>query len=387
MTHKDIPKTKLHVGIVEPSGLAYGSELSLLDILARLDRSRFEPEVILPRSSPFSEKLRAANIPFRELLSPVAHQTGKLGRALDYVNLAQHWWRNRPDLVYVNQGGILRPIALIARGLNLPLICQVQTLEDARWVSSLTGAHKQVFAFVCNSKFIEAETKVPKDRVSMLYLGYKMKGLPSIKRRDEHGPLEVGLLGRICESKGHYLVVEAARRLKMANSTDYHFRFIGDAPTVPERKRIQDLVSTQELGQLIEFRGYKTDLGEELAALDLMVIPSLAEPFGRIYLEAAEARLPVLVSDGGGLGELARHFHAGALFSSGNVDDFLEKLTDIRANYESHRQEFALAAERMLASLDLDEYVKVIEGMLMQTALRQPSAVVWRGRKVFPVDT
>lgn len=48
-------------------------------------------------------------------------------------------------------------------------------------------------------------------------------------------PLEVGLLGRICEGKGHYLVVEAAQRLKALNSADFHFRFIGDAATEGER--------------------------------------------------------------------------------------------------------------------------------------------------------
>ena len=371
---------ELRISIVEPSGLLYGSELALLDILERLDRTRFAPEVILPGQSLFSERMRAANIPFQELLPPLAHQTGKFRKALAYVNLARHWWRHRPDVVYVNQGGILRPVAAIARRLNLPLLCQVQTLEDARWVSGMTSLHQQVSIFICNSNFIAAETKVPKDRLSMLYYGYKMKGLPVSRRRGDRQPLEVGLLGRISESKGHYLVLEAARRLKEASSTAYHFRFIGDAPAVTERKRIQDLVMAQGLEDMIEFRGYRTDIGTELAELDLMVIPSVAEPFGRIYCEAAEARLPVLVSDGGGLGELAKYFRAGLLFSSGNAADFLAKLTDLRANYETRRKEFDVAAGNMLAALDLTEYVKVMEKLLTQAAKRQPTALIWRGK-------
>jgi len=378
----DNRRGKLRVSIVEPSGLLYGSELALLDILERLDRSRFAPEVILPQPSPFSERLRAANIPFRELLLPMAHQAAKFRKVLTYVNLARHWWWHRPDVVYVNQGGILRPMAAIARQLNLPVLCQVQTLEDARWVSGMTNLHKQVVSFVSNSNYIKAQTKVPKDRLSMLYYGYKVKGLPMSRRRVVRQPLEAGLLGRICESKGHYLLIEVARRLKEANSTDYHFRFIGDAPTVAERKRIQDLVAAQGLGDLIEFRGYRTDIGAELAQLDLMVIPSIAEPFGRIFCEAAEARLPVLVSDGGGLGELAKYFRAGLLFSSGNADDFLEKLVDMRLHYEIRRQEFDAAAGQMLAALDLDAYVEVVERLLMRAAARQASALIWRGKKM-----
>ena len=131
---------------------------------------------------------------------------------------------------------------------------------------------------------------------------------------------------------------------------------------------------------MIEFRGYQTDIAGELGALDLMVIPSIAEPFGRIFCEAAEARLPVLVSDGGGLGELAKHFRAGLLLLSGNADDFLAKLTDLRANYETHRQEFDVSAGNMLAALDLKEYVKIMEQLLTQAAKRQPSALIWRGK-------
>jgi glycosyltransferase involved in cell wall biosynthesis len=380
-TLNSVKPGKLRVSIVEPSGLLYGSEFALLDILERLDRSRFLPDVILPKESPFTERLRAANIPFREMLLPMAHQTSKFRKALTYVNLARYWWRNRPDLVYVNQGGILRPVAAIARRLNLPILCQIQTLEDARWVSGMTGVHKQVFAFVCNSCFIRRETKVPEERLSLLYYGYKPKGLSGKRPAAPRRPLEIGLLGRICESKGHYLIVEVARQLKQANSTAYHFRFIGDAATPMERKRIQALVTAQGVQPWIEFRGYRTDIGAELAALDLLAIPSVAEPLGRIIFEAAEARLPVLVSDGGGLGEVSNYFGLGCSFRSGKADDFLCKLNEINARYDAVAQEFAVAADRMLTALDLREYVGVMEKILEGVAARQPTSLTWQGGK------
>lgn len=369
----------IKLSIVEPSGLLYGSELALLDILERLDLSRFAPEVILPRYSPFSERLRAVNIPYQELLLPMAHQTAKFRKAWTYLKLAVHWRRHPPDLIYVNQGGILRPMAAIARHLNLPILCQVQTLEDARWVSGLPAVHQQVCTFVCNSRFIRDETKVPAERISLLYYGYKPKGLTSKSRVSPQHPLQIGLLGRICENKGHYLLLEIARRLKQANSCAFHFRFIGDAASAAELKRIQDLVTAQGLDDLIEFRGYRTDIRAELATLDLLAIPSLAEPLGRILFEAAEARLPVLVSDGGGLGEVARHFRVGCLFRSGSADDFLDKLNQVHARYESVAQEFAKAAERMLAALDLGEYVGVMEQLLTGAAARQAVSFTWLG--------
>lgn len=386
MSQKTIPNNRhpsqLRVSIVEPSGLLYGSELALLDILECLNRTRFAPEVILPHQSALSERLRAADIPFRELLFPMAHQTAKIRKAVTYLNLAQYWWRHRPDLIYVNQGGILRPVAAIAKWLNLPILCQVQTLADARWVSGLPAIHKQVSTFVCNSRFIRAEIKVPPARLSLLYQGYKPKGLSGKWREAPQRPLQIGLLGRICETKGHYLLVEVARRLKEASTSAYHFRFIGDAATVAERKRIQDLVTAKGLADLIEFRGYRTDIGAELASLDLLAIPSIGEALGRVFFEAAEARLPVLMSADGGLAELSANFGVGVLFKTGSASDFLAKLKEIHARYAAVAQRFSVAAESMLATLDLGAYVRVIEQLLAGAAARHTVALTWLGTKL-----
>jgi glycosyltransferase involved in cell wall biosynthesis len=367
------------VSVVEPSGLLYGSELALLEILEALDRSRFSAEVVLPAGSPFSERLRAVGVPCLELLRPLAHRASGLKKLLTYCRLAEHWRRQRPDLIYVNQGGILRPIAAIAKRLKMPILCQVQTLEDARWVSSLAGTHAQVSAFVCNSRFVAEHTKVPAKRLCLVYQGYKPKGLRQMRPHATRRPLEVGLLGRICESKGHYLVAEAARRLKAVGPDDIHFRFIGDATTERERQRIHGLVESCGLQRMIEFRGYRSDIGAEFEALDLLIVPSLAEPLGRVFFEAAEARLPVLVSNQGGLGEVASFFGAGAQFESGNVDDFLQKLLQMAAEYETRWQEFNAAAERMLGQLKLAPYIKVIERILEGTAARQAVSTVWQG--------
>ena len=369
----------MRVSVIEPSGQLYGSELALLDIVEALDRSRFSVEVVLPVGSSFSERLRASGVSVQELLRPMAHQASRLKKLLTYWRLADHWRRQRPDLVYVNQGGILRPIAAIARRFKLPVLCQVQTLADARWVGGLAVTHAQVSAFVCNSRFIAEHTKVPAERLCLVYQGYKPKGLRQMHPQAKNRPLEVGLLGRICESKGHYLVVEAARRLKASNSADFHFRFIGDADDEAERQRIRGLVESCELQQVIEFRGYRSDIGAEFGALDLLVVPSVGEALGRVFFEAAEARLPILGSDHAGLGEVSRFFRAGVQFQSGSVDDFLHKLQQMAAQYEATWQEFNSASGRMLAMLKLEPYIKVVEQILERAAARQPVSVVWQG--------
>lgn len=373
----------LRISIIEPSGHLYGSELALLDILEGLDPSVFRPEVILPYGTPFAAKLSKFGVANLCLLPPDMLHRSKMSKAWNYLQLAWHWQRTKPDLVYINQGGILRPVSAIARRLRLPMLCQLQTIEDAQWVSSLTDTHDRVSTFVCNSAFTAQFAHVPAERLSTIYYGYKFKGLQQSRRRTRapSEPIVVGLLGRVCRGKGHDLVVEAAGHLRRLGANRFHFRFIGNATEPEEQRLIDGLVAQHGVRDLIEFRGFREDIGAELAALDLLAIPSVvAEGFGRILCEAAEAQVPVLLADSGGLGELSRRFDIGVRFEVKQVDDFLRQLQGIADNYIEAQEHFQIGAKRFLDALDLREYIAVMSRLIIQAATGRAVSVQWLGK-------
>jgi glycosyltransferase involved in cell wall biosynthesis len=377
-------RDKLQVSVVEPSGNLYGSELALLDILEGLNSAVFRSEVILPYGTPFAAKLSKLGVANLCLLPPDMLHRSKVSKAWNYLRLAWHWRCAKPDLVYINQGGILRPVSGIARWLKLPMLCQVQTAEDAHWISSLPSIHAQVSTFVCNSNFIAQLTRVPVGRLSTIYQGYKFKGLqrPRHRTRTPSEPIVVGLLGRVCRGKGHDLVVEAAGRLRRLGVNRFRFRFIGNATEPEEQRLIDGLVAQHGVRDLIEFRGFREDIGAELAALDLLAIPSVAEPFGRILCEAAEAQVPVLLADSGGLGELSRRFDIGVRFEAKQVEDFLRQLLVVADNYDEVRRCFLASAERLLGALDLREYIGVMSQLITQAAASRAVSLEWLGKGV-----
>ena len=94
------------------------------------------------------------------------------------------------------------------------------------------------------------------------------------------------------------MLAEIASRLRQHRGRD-DFRFVvaGDGP---EAARLRQRVRTIGLDGLFEFRGQVTDIAPELAACEVVVLPSRAEGIPLIVLEAFAASRPVVASAVGG---------------------------------------------------------------------------------------
>lgn len=371
----------IRIAVIEPSGNLYGSELALLDILSGLDPGAFAPRVYLPVGAAFSARLADAGVPYEELLLPRSHTQSRWRKALTYLRLVGRLRRQRPGLLYVNEAGILRPMRWIAGRLHLPILCQVTTIEDARWISGLTGNDQRVMAYVCNSDFTAAHTHVPERAKSILYLGYRSKGLFTADVARPHEPFRAAILGRIGGTKGHELVIDALALLR-ANAPDlrWEVRFIGETLAPSEWLAWEERIRQAGLTSVIVPRGYRQDIKAELAELDLLLIPSRAEPFGRILCEAAEAGVPVLLADSGGLGELSHRFEIGERHAPGDAADLARQLMAIREDYAAVAARFVSGATCLLGALDEEAYLEVIASMIRSVADRQPVAQRWYGR-------
>lgn len=78
----------------------------------------------------------------------------------------------------------------------------------------------------------------------------------------------------------HVLLKAFRRFLDEGNRAALHIG--GDGP---ERKHLQQLAVTLELGRNVKFHGWVDDTGSFIKRSDVMVLPSLDEPFGIVVLE------------------------------------------------------------------------------------------------------
>ena len=109
----------------------------------------------------------------------------------------------------------------------------------------------------------------------------------------------------------------------------------------------QDRAARYGVSDLITWAGFLEDaeLTALFAAADLVVVPSLYEPFGLVALEAQLAGTPVAVSDTGGLAELVEPGHTGLRFAPENPAAIAAAVRQVVADPAAARR-WAAAAQR-----------------------------------------
>ena len=154
----------------------------------------------------------------------------------------------------------------------------------------------------------------------------------------------IGMAGRLAKEKGHDVLIEAAKEIT-AKRTDVKFILAGDGP---EEKRLKEKVKEYGMTDFIIFAGFRTDIPEFLAALDIFTLtPISGESLGTAILEAFAMKKPVVASDLGGIHTSVRHGKTGFLFEPGNSKELGEKLIELIENPKL-RKEFGEAGRKMI---------------------------------------
>jgi glycosyltransferase involved in cell wall biosynthesis len=116
-------------------------------------------------------------------------------------------------------------------------------------------------------------------------------------------------VGRMTYEKGVFVLLNAAPKILWEMGGNAKFVFIGGGNTDHLKQQARDL----NIWDKCYFTGFMSDenLDRFQTIADCAVFPSLYEPFGIVALESFAARVPVVVSDAGGLAEVVRHTKTG----------------------------------------------------------------------------
>ena len=99
----------------------------------------------------------------------------------------------------------------------------------------------------------------------------------------------------------------------------------------------EELLKTVEklrLSERVIFAGHQDDPAPYLAAMDILVMPSKTEGFGRSAVEAMAMAKPVIASDVGALPEIVLDGLTGCVFPDGDVDALADRMNELAASQQ-----------------------------------------------------
>src|SRR5882672_4598900 len=129
------------------------------------------------------------------------------------------------------------------------------------------------------------------------------------------GAAVVGLVANVRGSKGHNVFLEAARAV-LATAPDTRFLIVGAGIGFDE---VSDRVRQMGLEASVRLTGFRRDIPEVMAALDVLALPSIrSEAIPQVIPQALAVGTPVVASTVGGSPELIRDGENGRLVPPGD---------------------------------------------------------------------
>ncbi len=124
----------------------------------------------------------------------------------------------------------------------------------------------------------------------------------------------IGTVARFVPVKGLDTLLEAARQL-VRHAPGTRLLLVGDGPLLPALRARAEALG---IAGAVLLPGHRPDVRPYLAAMDLFVLPSLAEGLPMALLEAMAAGLPVVATRVGGIPEVVRDGVEGRLVPPGD---------------------------------------------------------------------
>jgi glycosyltransferase involved in cell wall biosynthesis len=138
----------------------------------------------------------------------------------------------------------------------------------------------------------------------------------------------IGYIGRLSEGKRFHDLLEAVHQLIQTGEPEGGVTVLvaGHFVDAPFEARVQAQLQAYGLEAVVRFLGFQQDLRPVYAAMDVLVVPSLNEPFGRVVIEGMRAGVPCIAANSGGIPEIVTHQETGLLYPPTDTQALAETL-------------------------------------------------------------
>jgi glycosyltransferase involved in cell wall biosynthesis len=361
----------VRVLVANHTSLVSGAERALLDLVAEPPPGA-SIEVACPKGE-LAERLRDMDVPVVTLrgsagsfkLHPMHTPVAAAELAGDALRLRRLTGGKRFDIVHANsvRSGLSAVAAQAAGGA-----AAVVQVHDYLPEGVVAGAIRRVLGharlLMANSQ-ATAATLGPRLAAEVVYNPLDLDRFDPARvdreaaRRSlglEPGTPVAGVVAQITPWKGQELAIAALARAR-ERVPDAQLLLVGEtkftsaATRYDNRSYLRDLeASVARLGlkEAVRFLGEREDVPAVLRALDVVLVPSGHEPFGRIVAEALAMGTPVLATSVGGPAEILDHGRTGLLIDPHDPGAWSDALAQLLTSPEQRARLASAGRERAL---------------------------------------
>lgn len=264
----------------------------------------------------------------------------------------------------------------VAAALKIPFVCTVHDLaEGHRLISRFAlGDTVMVFSQAVATHVME-HLNVKREHIYRIPMGMvpiEMSAPEQILRtRRQMGCSQrtpvVGFIGRLEPEKGPDYFLRSAPQV-LRQFPEARFWVIGDGAM---RGELESLVRRLRISEFVTFLGWRADTALVTACIDLMVIPSLREGFGRAALESLILGKPVIATQVGGLPELVTHNENGLLIPPGRHSAIAEAIGILLGDRKRLHRMGKRAREMARGQYSLETMERYIKGVYQSVIERR----------------
>lgn len=322
-----------------------GIERQLTELLLRLDRSRFEPHVVVlygtsqGYSQHFAPLLTCAGIPVVSL----DLRLSALSKLVAIGQIIRQTWRLDPDIVHAlnYHSNLLTRLSRPFLPPRLKLLGALRTAATAKQLRYERLSAGFCSAIVCNSPHLQSQlvgdAGIRSGKVHLIPNGVDTARFahnpdPALRERLAKEVRFVFLcMGRISHQKAQHLLVEAIGRLHGAGRLPATMQcwFVGEVFNQAAQAQYDAAIQQHGIDHLIQRFPATYQPESYYHAADVVILPSFLEGMPNVALEALATGRPVLLSEAANGSGIIRHQHNGWVFRTGDAAHLAEILHEV----------------------------------------------------------
>jgi len=278
----------------------------------------------------------------------------------------------KPDVIHANEFHSVPQAVAMTKGTQIPVTGHVRLEITPRQIE--TYCMRRCSRIVTVSRAVKSlfSTTDLENRVDVVYNGVDLSQFspvgtasptipPGFSARPGASTLKVGLFGLISPRKNQLLAAEAVA-LARSRGADVRLLLAGDAFKTTEAygAQLRERLAQVDLKEASVLLPFQKDVAGLYRSIDINLLISSAEGFGRTIAEAAATRRPSIGARTGGIPELIEDTRTGWLVQEGDVKELADLLVKLAADLPSVQRAGLAAREFVETRFTIEAHAKAM---------------------------